>query len=234
MILGKIKTNNIRHIAWYLLTSTYELCDLRPVANLSVLPLLRCVILGKLPDPGVLPLLTFLILGKFPDLSFLPHLSCMILDKFANLIVLPLLCSMTLGTLPDIYLLPILSSLILGQLPHLSVLPYLFCIQVTSVSQSCLTCVTPGTAAGQASLSITNSQSCSNSCKSNQWCHPTYASSVVPLSSCLQSFSASGSFTLSQFIPAGGQKKGASALASVLPMNMQDWFSLGWSGWIAL
>ena len=56
MILGKIKTNNNKHIAWHLLTSTYELGDLRHVANLSVHPLLRYVILGKFPDPGVLPL----------------------------------------------------------------------------------------------------------------------------------------------------------------------------------
>ena len=91
----------------------------------------------------MLPLLTFLILGKLPDLSVLPCLSCGILDKFANLTVLPFLCSMTLDKLPDIYLLPILSSLILGKLPHLSVLPYFSCVQVTSVSQSCLTLCDP-------------------------------------------------------------------------------------------
>ena len=75
---------------------------------------------------------------------------------------------------------------------------------------------------------------CSNSCPLSQWCHPTISSSVVPFSSCLQSFPASGSFLMSQFFPSGGQSIGASALASVLPMNIQDWFPLGWIGWISL
>ena len=91
----------------------------------------------------MLPLLTFLTFGRLLELSVLPHLSWVILDKFAKLTVLWLLCFMTLGKLPDIYLLPILSSLILGKLPHLSVLPYFSCVQVTSVSQSCLTLCDP-------------------------------------------------------------------------------------------
>ena len=91
----------------------------------------------------MLALLTFLTLGRLLELSVLPHLSWVILDKFAKLTVLRLLCFMTLGKLPDIYLLPILSSLILGKLPHLSVLPYFSCVQVTSVSQSCLTLCDP-------------------------------------------------------------------------------------------
>ena len=66
------------------------------------------------------------------------------------------------------------------------------------------------------------------------WCHPTISSSVIPFSSCLQSFSASGSFQMSQFFTSGGQSIGASASASVLPMNIQDWFPLGWTGWISL
>ena len=73
---------------------------------------------------------------------------------------------------------------------------------------------------------------CSNSCPSNQWCHPTISSSVVPFSSCLQFFPASGSFPVSQFFTSGGQIIGASA--SVLPMNTQDWSPLGWTGWISL
>ena len=93
---------------------------------------------------------------------------------------------------------------------------------------------TPWTAACQASLSITNSQSCSNACPSRQWCHPTISSSVVPFSSCLQSFTASGSFTMSQFFASGGQSIRASASASVLPVNIQDWFLLGWTGCISL
>ena len=73
-----------------------------------------------------------------------------------------------------------------------------------------------------------------NSCPLSQWCHPTISSSVIPFSLCLQSFSASGSFPMSQFFTSSGQSIGVSALASVLPMNIQDWFPLGWTGWISL
>ena len=74
----------------------------------------------------------------------------------------------------------------------------------------------------------------SNSCPLSQWCHPTISSSVVPFSSRLQSFPASGSFQMSQFFTSGGQSNGVSASASVLPMNIQDWFPLGWTNWISL
>ena len=75
----------------------------------------------------------------------------------------------------------------------------------------------------------------SNSCPSSRWCHPTISSSVIPFSFRLQSFPASGSFQMSQFFfTSGGQSIGVSALASVLPMNIQDWFPLGWIGWISL
>ena len=74
----------------------------------------------------------------------------------------------------------------------------------------------------------------SNSCPLSQWCHPAISSSVVPFSSHLQSFPASGSFQMSQFFASGGQNIGVSASVSVLPMNIQDWFPLGWTGWIAL
>ena len=77
------------------------------------------------------------------------------------------------------------------------------------------------------------SGACSNSCPSSRWCHPAVSSSVVPFSSCLQSFPASGSFQMSQFFTSSGQSVGASASASVLPMNIQDWFSLGLTGWIS-
>ena len=77
-------------------------------------------------------------------------------------------------------------------------------------------------------------EACSNSCPLSQWCQPPISSSVVPFSSCLQSFPASGSFQMSQFFPSGGQSTGVSTSASVLPMNIQDWFPLGWTGWIAL
>ena len=74
---------------------------------------------------------------------------------------------------------------------------------------------------------------CSNSCPLSQWCHPTISSSVIPFSSHLQSFLASGSFPMSQF-SSGGQSIGVSASASVLTMSIQDWFPLGWTGWISL
>ena len=75
---------------------------------------------------------------------------------------------------------------------------------------------------------------CSNSCSLSQWCHPTISSSVVSFSSCLQSFPASESFPVSQSFASGGQSIGVLASASVLPMNIQDWFSLGWTGLISL
>ena len=74
----------------------------------------------------------------------------------------------------------------------------------------------------------------SNSCPLSQWCHPTISFSVVPFSSCLQSFPASGCFQMSWFFTSGGQSIGVSASASVLPINIQDWFPLGWTGWIPL
>ena len=75
---------------------------------------------------------------------------------------------------------------------------------------------------------------CSNSCPLSRWCRPTISSSVIPFSSCLQSFPASGSFPMSQLFTSGGQSIGASALASVLPTNIQDWFPSEWTGLISL
>ena len=75
---------------------------------------------------------------------------------------------------------------------------------------------------------------CSNSCPSGQWCHPTISSSVIPFSSCLQSFPATGSFPINQFFASGCQSVGVSVSASVLPMNIQDWFALGFTGLISL
>ena len=74
----------------------------------------------------------------------------------------------------------------------------------------------------------------SNSCPLSQWCHPTISSSVIPFSSHLQSFPASGSFQMSQLFASGGQRIGVSALASVLPMNIQDYSPLGWTGLVSL
>ena len=72
-------------------------------------------------------------------------------------------------------------------------------------------------------------KACSNSCPLSWWCHPTISSSVIPFSSYLQSFQASGSFPMSQLFASGGQSVGVSASASILPMNIQDWFPLGFT-----
>ena len=73
-----------------------------------------------------------------------------------------------------------------------------------------------------------------NPCSLSWWCHPTISSSVVPFSSCPQSFPASGSFQMSQLFASGGHSIGISASTSVLPTNAQDWSPLGWTGWISL
>ena len=105
-------------------------------------------------------------------------------------------------------------------------------------SDQSLSCVrlfaTPWIAARQASLSITNSGIYPNPCPSSWWCHPAISSSVIPFSSCPQSLPASQSLPMSQLFAWGGQSTGLSALASVLPVNTQDWSPLGWTGWISL
>ena len=102
--------------------------------------------------------------------------------------------------------------------------------QFSSVAQSCLTLCDPM----DTPMPSPTPGACSNSCPLSWWCHPTISSSVIPFSSHLQSFPASGSFQMSQFFPSGGQSIGVSALASVLPMNIQDWSPLGWTGCISL
>ena len=77
-----------------------------------------------------------------------------------------------------------------------------------------------------------SSRVCSNSCPLSLWCHPTISSSVIPFSSSLQSFTASGSFQMSQLFISDGQSIGVLVSTSVLPMNIQDWFPLGLTGWI--
>ena len=95
--------------------------------------------------------------------------------------------------------------------------------------------VTPGTADIRLPCPSPGSPGvCSNSCPLSWWYHSTISSSVVPFSSRLQSFPASGSFPVSQFFASGGQSIRVSASASVLPMNIQDWSPLGWTGWISL
>ena len=82
--------------------------------------------------------------------------------------------------------------------------------------------------------SLPSPRVCSNSCPLSQWCHPTISSSVIPFSSCLKSFPASGSFQMSQIFASGGQSTGDSASASVPVVNIQDWFPLGLTGLISL
>ena len=107
-------------------------------------------------------------------------------------------------------------------------------VQFNSDPQSCPTpcdpmdCSTPGLPAHHKLLEFTNS------CPLSQWCHPNISSLVIPFSSHLQSFPASGSFQMSQLFTSGGQSIRVSASASVLPVNTQDWFPLGWTGWISL
>ena len=104
-------------------------------------------------------------------------------------------------------------------------------VQFSSVTLSCLTlcdpmdCSTPSFPVHHQLSKFTHS------CPLNQGCHPTISSSVVPFSSCLQSFPPSGSFQMSQLFALGGQSIRVSASSSVLPMNIQDWFPLGWTGW---
>ena len=93
---------------------------------------------------------------------------------------------------------------------------------------------TPWTAAPQASCPSPTPRVYPNPCPLSRRCHPTISSSVVPFSSCPQSFPASGSFQMCQLFTAGGQSIGVSASTSVLPMNNQDWFPLGRTGWISL
>ena len=107
-------------------------------------------------------------------------------------------------------------------------------VQSSSVAQSCPTLCNPMDYSILGLPVHHKIGTFSNSCPSSQWCHPTISSSVIPFSSCLQPFPASGSFPMSQLFSSGGQNIGVSAAASVLPMNIQDWFPSEWVGWISL
>ena len=98
---------------------------------------------------------------------------------------------------------------------------------VSSVTQSCPILWPHGLQHTRLPCPSPTPEACSDSCPLSWWCHPTISSSVVPFSSCPQSFPASGSFPMSQFFASGGQSIGISASASVLPMNIQDWFPFG-------
>ena len=106
----------------------------------------------------------------------------------------------------------------------------LIVIQFSLIIQSCPTLYEPMDS--RLPCPSPNPGTCSNSCPLSQWCHSTISSSAIPFSSCLQTFPASGSFPMSQFFTSGGQSIGASA--SVLLMNIQNWFPLGWTGLISL
>ena len=107
-------------------------------------------------------------------------------------------------------------------------------VQFSSVAQSCLTLRPHESQHARPPCPSPTPRVHSNSSPSNQWCLPTIPSSVIPFSSCLKSFPASGSFQMSQLFKSGGQSIGVSASASVLPVNIQDWFPLGATGWICL
>ena len=114
-------------------------------------------------------------------------------------------------------------------------LPLISVNSVSSVAHSCLDSLQPhGLQHTRLPCPSPTPRACTNSCPLSWWCHPIISSSVILFSSCLQSFPASGSFPRSQFFSPGGQSIGVSASASVLPMNIQDWFPLGWTGWISL
>ena len=110
-----------------------------------------------------------------------------------------------------------------------------FYVQFSSIAQLCSTlcdpmdCGTPGFPVHHQLPELTQTH-----CPSIQWCHPTTSTSFVPFSSHLQFFPASGSFLVSQFFTSGGPSIRVSASTSVLPMSFQDWFPLGWTGWISL
>ena len=116
--------------------------------------------------------------------------------------------------------------------------PVFQCHYESIQSVQSLSCVwlfaTPWTAAPRLPCPSATPRACANSCPLSRWCHPAISSSVVPFSSHLQSFPAPRSFQMSQFSASGGQRIGVSASASVLPMNIQDWFPWGWTGWISL
>ena len=107
-------------------------------------------------------------------------------------------------------------------------------IQFSWVAQSCLTLCNPMDRSMPGLCPSPTPRVYSNSCPLSWWWHPTISSSVIPFSSCLQSFLASRSFQISQLFTSGSQSIGVSVLTSVLPMNTQDWPPLGWSGWTSL
>ena len=116
----------------------------------------------------------------------------------------------------------------------LNMLVLRFSVQFSSVAQSYLTLQPHGLQHARPPCPSPTPRIYPNLCPLSRWCHPTISSSVIPFSSSLQSFPASGSFPRTQFFASGGQNIRVSASISVLPMNIQDWSALGWTGWISL
>ena len=150
----------------------------------------------------------------------------------------PLLCiPLTYFSHCEMVVMVVLSNVLFSGTRYSRLILYISCPspQFSSVAQSCppicnpMDCSTPGFPVLHQLLELAQI-----SYPLSQWCHPTISSSVVPFFFCLQSFPASGSFPMSQYFASGSQSIGASASASVLPMNIQDWFPLGWTGWISL
>ena len=122
-----------------------------------------------------------------------------------------------------------------------NILPFLvlrflsyLCSLISSVTQSCPTLWSHGLQHTRLPCPSPTPGACSNTCPLSHWCHQTISSSIIPFSSHLQTFPAPGSFPITQFFTSNGQSIGVSSSASVLPMNIQDWFPLGWTGWISL
>jgi len=157
--------------------------------------------------------------------------------KFRQFLLPPMLISVS-STQWDNHALPLLWSWVWkgrkSWWSYSSLQSFPFSQGFSSVTWSCLTLRPHGLQYARPPCPSSTSGACSNSCPSSWWCHPTISSSVVPFSSCLQSFPASGSFQMSQFFASGGQSIGVSASTSVLPMNIQDWFPLEWTSWISL
>ena len=107
-------------------------------------------------------------------------------------------------------------------------------VQFSSAAQSCPTLQPHGLQHNRLPCPSPTPRVYSNSCPSHRWCHSTISFSVILFSSHLQSFTTSGSFPMSQFFPSGGKSIGVSVSASVLPINIKDWFPLGWTGWISM
>ena len=124
-------------------------------------------------------------------------------------------------------------SIYLKETKTLTWRPSVHCSNICSVARLCLTLQPHGLQHSKPPCPSPTPRVYSNSCPLSQWCRPTISSSVIPFTSHLQSFPASGFFPMSQFLASGGQSNGASASASVLPVNIQDWFPLGLTVWIS-